>query len=388
MTTKKTTEIFAVAEGIVPLLTEKSYAVEEARRLPSDLARQLAIKGLFRLLTPSYLGGLEVSPQTFSKVLQILGRGDASVGWCTMIADTAALVGAYLDKSVAREIFADPEVILAGVFAPMGKAQDEGSYYRVSGCWHWASGSANANWLSGGAIIMADGKPRTLSNGRPEQRMMIFPSADVELIDTWHASGLKGTGSGDIAVREAIVPKQRSVSFLTDNPVAEGPLYAFPVFGLLALGIASVAIGNARAALDNIIDLTSHKTGLGSSKSMANRQLVQAEIAKAEAEWRSARTYLYESTSSNWETAKTTGNLDIQLRADLRLACINATRKSADVCRTAYDLGGGNSVFLSNELQRRFRDAHTMTQHIMIAPVMYEMVGRVMLGVETDTSSL
>ncbi|WP_306252648.1 acyl-CoA dehydrogenase family protein [Parvularcula sp. IMCC14364] len=372
----------------VPAFREKAAQFEELRQLPTDTATGMAEAGLFRLLTPEYLGGLEATPAQFSEALQLVSMGDASAGWCTMIADTAALVAAYLPKVTAREVFSDPNVILAGIFAPMGKAVREGDTYRVSGRWQWASGSANCAWLSGGSLIVENAKPKMLPNGLPESRMMIFPREDIELVDTWHVTGLKGTGSGDMVASDAVVPVERSVSLLTDQPVVESPLYVFPVFGLLALGIASVALGNARASLDAIITLANGKKTPGGRKSMAERPVVQTEIAKAEASWRSAQAYLSGSIEEAWQAAQKAPVLTASLRADLRLASTHATRVCADICRTAYDLGGGSSVFLDNELQRRFRDAHTMTQHIMVGPAMYEQTGRVKLGLETDLSML
>ena len=148
----------------VPAFREKAAQFEELRQLPADTATGMAEAGLFRLLTPEYLGGLEATPAQFSEALQLVSMGDASAGWCTMIADTAALVAAYLPKVTAREVFSDPNVILAGIFAPMGKAVREGDTYRVSGRWQWASGSANCDWLSGGSLIVENAKPNQVGH--------------------------------------------------------------------------------------------------------------------------------------------------------------------------------------------------------------------------------
>ncbi len=381
-------DIDKVAELFAPILQERSEEIENTRRLPADIATQMAEEGFCRLLTPKSLGGNEVSPLTFYQVLFQLAKGDASAGWCAMIANTAAIVGAYLEPDVAREVFADPNVIMAGIFAPMGRATVSGENYEVTGRWPWASGSANSTWLAGGALITEGDKIVLGKDERPVQRMMIFKADDVTLIDTWHASGLKGTGSGDIQVESVVVPKSRSVSLLTDRPVEEGALYKFPVFGLLALGIASVALGNARAALNAIITTAKQKKNPATGKLMATRPVIQVDLAEADAGLRASTAYLKNVIARCWEVANTADPLAIGDRAQLRQACTYAVRTSAEVCRTAYDLGGGASVYLSNELQRRFRDAHTMTQHIMVAPSMYELTGKVMLNVKADTSAL
>jgi indole-3-acetate monooxygenase len=189
----------------------------------------------------------------------------------------------------AAEVFGNPMGISGGVFAPMGKAVADGDDYVVSGRWAWASGSANCQWLTGGALIFDNGKLRTLPNGGPDHRMMFFRRDEVELIDTWDASGMRGTGSGDMAVNAVRVPRARTVSFITDQPQETGPLYAFPPFGLLALGIAAVASGNARAALDDLRTLATTKKGAGSSRTLAERGVIQADFARGEAQLRAAR---------------------------------------------------------------------------------------------------
>lgn len=378
--------LLAKAIALQPMLQERAQEFEEARRLPQDVAQELARAGACRMLTPRDVGGLEVTPRAFAETLEALAIGEASAGWCAMIGATAAMASAYMPTQAAREIFSDPMTIAGGVFAPMGKARPESDGYRVSGRWEWGSFSANADWMSGGCMILTDEGVRKLPNGAPDARMMFFPASDVELIDTWHTAGLKGTDSGDFKVSELWVPHERSVSLVADKPVASGALYAFPAFGLLSLGVASVALGNGRAALDAIRALSAVKSLKGSSKLQADRPTVQRELAETEAAFRAARAYLFDEIERTWEVAQSEGSIPLQRRADLRLACTQMTRTAAEATRRAYDIGGGTSLFLSNELQRRFRDAHAMTQHITCSPTTFEMLGRVLLGRPTDES--
>ena len=380
--------ISAAAARLAPAIAARADEIEAARRLPADLAADLAAAGLFRLVVPKSLGGLELPPAEVVATIEAVAAADASVGWCLMIAATTGLTSAYLPRAYAEQLFADPNVITGGVFAPMGKAVVEGDHYRVNGRWSWGSGTANCAWIVGGSMIFDDGAMRTLPSGQPDHRMMIFPRAEVELIDTWHSAGLKGTGSGDFAVKDVLVPRDRTVSLIVDRPRETGALYAFPAFGLLALGIAGVASGNARAALDAVKGALATKKPPGSQRTAAERGANQVEIAKAEAQLRSARALLYETIDTAWTRAQATGEIDLATRADLRLAATHMTRTAAAVTREAYDLGGGAALYLSNPLQRRFRDAHAMTQPMMVGPATYELAGRVLLGLPTDASTL
>ncbi len=384
----ETVSPLAAARDLAPVIAARAADTEGARRLPADLASQIAAAGLFRLLVPRDLGGAEATPAEAFATLETLGAADAATGWCVMIAATTALVSAWLPRAQAETVFGDPATITGGVFAPMGKAVADGDDYLVSGRWAWASGSANCRWLLGGAVLMDDGQPRRLPNGAPEHRMMIMDAHEVELIDTWDALGMRGTGSGDMAASNVRVPRARSVSFLTDRPVASGPLYAFPPFGLLALGIAAVAAGNARAALADLASLAGAKKGGGSSRALAERGTAQASYADAFANLADARALAEAEIATAWSAALAGSPPDIAARARLRLAATHLTRTAARTVAAMHDLAGGTSVYASHPLGRRFRDAHVATQHMMVGPSTLELAGRVLLGVPTDDAMI
>jgi len=381
-------DVLGNLDALTDEISARAGEAEEARRLPADLAAKLAETGAFRLLVPSYLGGLESDPMTALRAIEKVARADSSTGWCVMIASTTAVTSAYLPKDIAQPIYGDAGAITGGVFAPKGQAVLEGENYRVNGHWNWASGSTHCNWLMGGCVVMEGGKPKLLESGIPDARMMIFPADDVELLDTWFVVGQSGTGSGDMVAKDVLVPKARSVSLMVDKPQSDSPLYLFPVFGFLALGICAVALGNARGAMDDFLALAHVKTPQGSSKVLAGKSQTQVEVSKAEAALSSARAFVFSEVERAWEKAKTDGEMTLETRAKLRLAATHAVRTAADVTRVLYDLGGGSSVFLASPLQRRFRDAHVATAHIMVAPATLELTGRALLGLDTDSTFL
>ena len=377
-----------VADALLASIADRAADTEAQRRLPADLAAELAQAGLFRMLVPTSLGGAEVDVATLFNCLEQLGRADAATGWCVMIGGTTALISAWLPMEHAREIWADPGVITGGVFAPMGRATVDGDDYRVSGRWAWGSGSANCSWLLGGAVIMDGTEMRRLPSGAPDHRMMVMRRKEVELIDTWDALGMRGTGSGDLAAKDVRVPQGRSVSFITDTPREDGPLYRFAPFGLLALGIAAVASGNALGALDDLKALAVAKKGQGSSRSLAERGVVQADFAVAQADLGAARALVHAEIAAAWDRVVAGDTLDLLARARLRLAATRLTQVSARVAAKMHELAGGTSVYASHPLNRRFRDAHVATQHVMVAPPTLELAGRVLLGLPVDASML
>jgi alkylation response protein AidB-like acyl-CoA dehydrogenase len=298
------------------------------------------------------------------------------------------MLAAYLPAAAAREVWGDPAGVVGGVFAPMGTALAGEGEFSVTGRWRFASNVDNCDWLMGGCVVLDGDRPRTLPGGRPDVRLMLFPAGDVEVIDTWSVSGLRGTGSHDMVVTGIVVPAERSASLITDGPVAGGPLYAFPPFGLLAASIAAVALGTARGALDDLAALAREKTPTMGTRTLAERAGTQARVAQAEAALAAARALLHESIERAWEAARAGGSIPLELRARLRLAATHAVEASAAAVDAAYNLAGGTAIYESGPLQRRFRDVHAATQHMLVGPATWEVAGRVLLGLDVDDSQL
>lgn len=378
-------DLLAAAHRLGPGLAARAQEIEDARRIPADVSAEMAAAGFYRMFVPTTLGGLEVAPAIGVEVFETLARADASCGWVAFIGATSGTALVRLPEQAGRRIFHAPETLITGVFAPSGRAVPEDDGFRVNGRWQWGSGSANADWILGGCQIVPDGEGP--GDGTPATHMLLFPRADVELLDTWHVSGLRGTGSTDFEVRDLYVPAEHAVGYLIrKNP--DRPLYQFPQFTLLALGIAAVTLGAARGALDDLIALAGDKVRAGSRTALANRPHTQMEVARAEARLRAARAFYYEALESAWQPALTGEPVPVEQRRDLRLATTHAVGESVAVVDAMYTLAGGASVYQTSHLQRRFRDVHVATQHIMVASSTLETTGRLLLGLETNTQTL
>lgn len=238
----------------------------------------------------------------------------------------------------------------------------------------------NCQWIFGGALVMEGDTPRLLDNGAPEAYLMIFNADEVDILDTWDASGLRGTGSHDFQVHDVFVPENYAMVFGQRPPTLRTPLYRFPFFGLLALAVCAVSLGIARRAIDEFVALATHKVPTWHRQPLAERPMVQVQVAKAEAAVRSARSFVLEATDAAWACAASGERLSDDVRRDLRLAAVNAALQSAKAVSRMYEAGGGSSVHASNPLQRCFRDVHVTTQHIMVNAGVYEQTGKLYLG--------
>jgi alkylation response protein AidB-like acyl-CoA dehydrogenase len=373
--------LIAEAERLGASLRGRSPEIAAARRLPPDVVGALGRARLFALCVPRSLGGPETRVETLVRAVEAVAAGDAAAGWCVAIAATSGLLAAYLPPEAAQEVFGAPDAVAGGVFAPRGRAVRTPEGYRVTGRWSFASGCEHCTWLMGGCSVEGEG-------GRPDVRLFLFPASAARIHDTWDVAGLEGTGSHDIEVEDLLVAGSHAVSLVSDRPREPGPLYAFPPFGLLAVGVASVALGIGRRALEEIRDLAARKTPALATRRLAERPATQARIAQAAAALGSGRTYLLDTVRRVWEEATSGGALDTQARARVRLAASWAVRAATGAVDAAYALGGGSAIYRSSPLQRLFRDVHTVTAHAMVADPTFELVGRVLLGVDVDTSML
>jgi alkylation response protein AidB-like acyl-CoA dehydrogenase len=377
-------EIQDVAGDISALARELAPETERQRRLADDLVSRLRASGVMLAGAPREVGGLELAPGVALRCAEEIARGDASAGWCVSIAATSSLLAAYLPDENRSELFGDPEEIAAGVWAPRGQARPVDGGVVVSGRWPYCSGITHAAVFFAGCIVDSGQDP---TGGKPSVSIIGVPQEDLEIVDTWHTLGLRGTGSHDTVADELFVPTARVFS-LFDGPVLDRPLYRFPIFGYFALSIGAAALGNARGAMDEFATLATHKVGQGSTRTLAQRSATQAAVAAAESSLRAARAMYYEAIEAAWEAAEEDEPVPVARRNGLRLAATHAVRTSADVVRAMYDLGGGTAIYDDSPLQRRFRDAHTATAHFQVNATSREVPGRILLGQETDTAML
>ena len=243
----------AAARDLAPRAAELAAGGRGRAAVAGRSSRRARGGGPLPLCVPESLGGGEAPPRELLGAVEELARGDGAAGWCVAVCATAGMLAAYLEPEAAGEVYGDPAGVIGGVFAPMGRARGRrATSSRSDGRWRFCSNVDNCDWLMGGCVVLDGGEPRLLESGRPDIRLVLLPAAEVEVIDTWSVSGLRATGSHDIAVDGLAVPAARSASLLTDRPRERGPLYAFPPFGLLAASIAAVALGIARGALDDL----------------------------------------------------------------------------------------------------------------------------------------
>lgn len=370
----------AAAQRLAESLAARSAAIEAAGRLPDDLVAELRSSGIPALWLPAELGGAEAAPAVVVDAIATLSAADGSTGWCAAVAVGTNAVAAFLPEAGAREIFSSPTTLAAGSFNAAGRATVDGDgNLRLSGRWGFGSGGSHSDWLSGACVLVdGDGQPLTDGEGRPQARLAFFPVSDATIHDTWHAVGLRATASHDYEVVALDVPARRTMAF-SFTPWPAGAMWRVPPMPLFFAPLAAVALGIARGAIDDLVELAATKTPYRSTRRLAERDVVQSMVARAEALTRSARAFLLESVE-NLDAGAT-----LRDRAIARLAVVNAASSAANAVDLCFEAAGATALFTEHPLQRRHRDVHAIGQHVVLAFPGLETVGRVLFGLEPDT---
>jgi alkylation response protein AidB-like acyl-CoA dehydrogenase len=374
-------QFLQAAKTLAPTILAERERIEQSRELPTALVETLYGAGLFSLWLPTALGGPELAPVDFVRIIEAIARADGSVGWCVAVGACYSCFAGYLEESVAREIYGAGDTILAGTLNPTGRAVAVPGGYRVTGQWSYGSGIQHSNWILGNCVVIDGNTARTNLDGSPVIRLMIFPRSDVSVIDTWRVSGLRGTGSHDFRVDDLFVPEQRAIMGFGGTPTQPGRLYGLP-FTIFSVSLVGVPLGLARASIDALTELAGNKRPMDSRQLLKDKPAIQAAIGRAEATLRAARAFLFEAVQAMWDAAATSAP-SLEQRALVRLAITHVAAAAKQVTEMMFESGGGTALYEDGRLARCSRDAQALAQHIALTSNNYEFAGRVLLGMDS-----
>lgn len=377
------------ARALAPLIRAHADETEARRELPRPLFEAIYDAGIFRLLIPKSLGGAELDLPTYVRVIEEIGRADASTGWAINQGTVFATFSARMPRALARLIWNDtPRAVVANTPAPLATAVPVEGGYRVTGRLGFSTGCRHASWQAAYATIVEDGQPRRRPSGERDARYCFVPSAEAQIVDTWHTQGMRGTATHHFEVHDVFVPEDRTL-IVAEAPLQEpGPLYVYPRTLLFASGDAAIALGTARRALDELIELAGGKRPRGDKDLMRDQPMVQQQVGLAEARLRAGRALLLETVREVWDEVRATGEITLDQRASMRLATTHGLRVGQQVVDLAYTAAGATAIYVGNALQRCFQDIHVATQHIQARPMVYEFMGRYYLGLDPDLQRL
>ena len=369
----------AAVRSLAPLIATHRAAFDPDRRLSDAVFGAMADAGLFRLWLPRELGGPELSPLAFMRVVEAAAAQDGSVGWLVGNGGGMSRAGGYLPLDTGRAIFADSRAFIVAATGAVGSAQACDGGYRLTGRWPFGSGAAHATHFMGLASV------KDANNG--DQLLCCYVDRrDVTIHDTWHVSGLRGTGSSDFEMRDVFVPFERTHSFLDVSASAQGLVYRLPPVSVFAWTVSVVPLGIARGALDAFVALACRKPRSGHASLLRDRETVQATVGRAEARHAAARAFLAESMRSLMSATEGGGEDLVMARAMYRTACANAAETAVDTVAMVAAEAGASAIFEDLPIERAVRDVQAAARHVAMSANSYSVAGRIHLGLEPGTA--
>ncbi|HTP97489.1 MAG TPA: acyl-CoA dehydrogenase family protein [Burkholderiales bacterium] len=380
------------ARALVPALRERAQRCEELRRLPDETIRDLHRSGLFRMLQPRRVGGAELDYTILIDACAEVSRGCGSTGW--VLGNLAAhhWMLAMWPKAAQDEVWnvSPDELIGSSVVFPSGSALRVDGGYRLSGRWPFSSGIDPCTWNMLGGIVHGE-DPET-----HEYRLFLLPRADYQVIDTWRAAGLRGTGSHDVTANDVFVPEHRTIAVEDTKggptPGAEAnpsALYRIPLFATFPYMLSGVALGIAQGTLELFTESLTHRVTRYSGRVASDFTTVQMHIAESSACIDAARLIMRANCDQVQRTAEARQVPDMMTKARYRRDGAFSTELCVRAVDTLFVASGGGGLYEANPIQRAFRDVHAAAAHIsMIWDAAATTYGRVALGLSSDNPTL
>ncbi len=359
---------------------------EAERRLPDALMSRLKEAGLFSIYTPREFGGLELPLPDALRVVEEVSRHDGSTGWTVALGIANNYFTSVLAAPSAARVLDSGATLIAGAPALGVRARRVDGGYRLSGRWPYNSGAPNADWIGSPAPVFQGEAPVLDEQGQPELVFFFIRPSEAQIIDTWHVTGLRATGTQDLYVEDVFVPDEMTGGIALPagpRPARDCLLARIPLFPLLHLAQSPpVCLGLARRAIEEFRALALAKpVSLGPSRLCETVQ-AQAGLARAEALVRSARCYWYEEVEALWDAVSGGREPSLEALSSVRIASLTAAENSVAAADLLYRLAGTSAVFQSSPLERCWRDVHTAAQHLGVQDGRWETAGRVLFGLE------
>ena len=352
--------------------TGQTAEAEALGQLPDETTKRMKATGVIRLLQPPEHGGYAADPTDFMEAVMALGNADSAVGWVAGVIGVHPWEMAFNDQRVLQEVWGqDADTWVASPYAPNGIARQVDGGFVFNGKWEFSSGTDSCDWIVLGGLVEGE----ELVDGIPQMYHFLLPRSDYEIVeDSWNVMGLRGTGSKDIIVNDAVVPEYRvlNATKVFDGTAAteagrDEALYRMPWSAIFPVALSAAVVGICEGALACHYSYQASRTSMLGP--MAKNPYLSSRVGEAASEIHASRSQLLYNVSNMYALAA--GRRD-QVRA---------ARRAVEALDDIYIRSGGGATRDENPLAKWFRDAHTAINHtIFAAEDMYHAHAAMMMG--------
>jgi len=382
--TQLITKLYADARALVPVIRSRQLETAKLGKLPDATIKSMQEAGFFRIMQPKRYGGYELDPHVFFDIQQILAEGCMSTAWVLgVVAIHNWQMGMYDDRAQQDVWNEDSATLVSSSYMPVGKVTPVDGGYMLSGHWGFSSGSKHCQWaFLGGMVPPQNGEPA-------DYRTFLVPISDYVIVDNWDVSGLEGTGSNDIVIKEPVfVPEYRTHraqdGFTGLNPgCAVNTSYSFTMpFGqIFTRAVACSSIGALKGVVDSYINVNKDRVGLNDGAKIALDPNAQMALSEAVAVIDECRSILKQDLDFFVDAAKNKKEVDINERILRRFNASRISRKCADAVNEMFIACGAQGIFRGHPLNRAFLDINAGRSHVANNPFKYgRNLGATLMG--------
>ena len=372
-------------EAMIPAIAARAEETEKLRQIPAETIKELRESGLFKALQPRRYGGFELDPIDLYRAAARIGEACGSTAWIFGVVGVHPWqMGLFPDRAQSEVWGDDDSVLISSTYAPIGQVARAEGGYRLSGQWPWSSGCDHCDWVMLGGAEMSDPE-------QPDMRTFLLPRSDYEIVDTWHAVGLRGTGTNDILVDDAFVPEYRTLSFqdtsrcdCPGNAVNSHPIYRLPFASVFSTTIAAASIGIARGGLERFRVILSERFKIAFGEAAREDPHAQVILAQASSILDASWLQLERNISELTQAVAGGEPAEMLPRARLRHDQAYAVKRAMEAITICFDASGGAALRTSDPLQRFWRDLNASRHHAINEYERAAMIyGQALLGIET-----
>ncbi len=360
--------------ALIPTLRSRAEGAERERQIPSETLADFRNAGLLRAFVPKAFGGDERGLLEVFDAVTELAKGCSSSAWIGSLLATHGIAAALFSERAQRELWSDgPDTAIVSSIAPTGSVTRVDDGFRLAGRWSFVSGVDHGAWVMLGAMLKAPAASTPSATDKPEPPPLYFvlvPASDFVVQDDWHVSGLKGTGSKSVVLKDVFIPEHRGLSMADIRArnapglkVNAGALYRYPFRTVFNSAFPPVALGCALANVDDFCSYTASRVHAYTGESLRASPGHMIRVVEATTDLRSARALFRQNVESIEQSAAASPESRQKLETQVAYDCAFVVDRCSHAVYRLFRGSGGKALYLQNPLQRYFRDVHGMTQH-------------------------
>jgi 3-hydroxy-9,10-secoandrosta-1,3,5(10)-triene-9,17-dione monooxygenase len=358
--------IRARTHGWAPTLAARAEDTDARRELPPETVVDIKALGLARILQPKRYGGEAAPVIALADVMIPTAAASGATAWALAQYIMHNFMIARWPQEAQDRIWGEaPDALVAGILIPrLGQVERVQGGYSLSGRWPLVTGVNTADWCMLSAFVPDP-------DGAAIAHYFMVPTAEVTIIDTWNALGLKGSASNDVAVKDLFVPDfmVSSDAHMKGQPhpglaLHPEPIYRLPVYMCFGSLLSSAVVGMAEAMLSAY--LARNRQGLGSmtGEESLDQSVNHLKVAEATACLRAAQSLLACDCDEMMDYAEAGQIPEEARRSGYRRDAAFAGKLATQAATLLWDLSGARGAYEPNPIGRAWRDLSVAGRHL------------------------